>query len=102
MKIPPGHSQEHEPGEVCKLHKAIYGLKQSPRAWYSKLNSVLTSSGFKCSHVDSSLFVRYGKGSKLIVLVYVDDLIISGEDLSELKKVLHQKFAIKDLGILNC
>ncbi|KAM1816783.1 hypothetical protein ACFX12_001142 [Malus domestica] len=41
MRLPPGHPQENEPNMVCKLHKAIYGLKQSPRAWYSKLSSAL-------------------------------------------------------------
>ncbi|KAM2064746.1 hypothetical protein FF1_027829 [Malus domestica] len=46
MKLPPGHPQEHETNKVCKLHKAIYGLKQSPRAWYSKLSSVLEAAGF--------------------------------------------------------
>ncbi|CAN6588872.1 unnamed protein product [Malus baccata var. baccata] len=43
MKLPPGHLRENEPNKVCRLHKAIYGLKQSPRAWYSKLSSVLAS-----------------------------------------------------------
>jgi hypothetical protein len=103
MKIPPGHSREKEQGMVCKLHKALYGLKQSPRAWYSKLSSVLIASGFKRSHADSSLFVRTGKVGRLIVLVYVDDLIITGDNMDEiqsLKSTLHETFSIKDLGSL--
>ncbi|KAM2855117.1 hypothetical protein FF1_025475 [Malus domestica] len=103
MKLPPGHPQESEVNKVCRLHKAIYGLKQSPRAWYSKLSSVLEAAGFKRSHADSSLFVRSGPNGKLIVLIYVDDLIITGDNIEEiatLKSSLHQQFAIKDLGTL--
>ncbi|KAM0991006.1 hypothetical protein ACFX2C_009448 [Malus domestica] len=57
MKLPSDHLRENEPNKVSRLHKAIYGLKQSPRAWYSKLNSVLEAAGFKRSHADTSLFV---------------------------------------------
>ncbi|XP_068336409.1 uncharacterized protein [Pyrus communis] len=103
MKLPPGHPQSNEPNVVCRLHKAIYGLKQSPRAWYAKLSSVLTSVGFKSSNADSSLFVRTGVVGTLVVLIYVDDLIITGDntdEISTLKQSLRQRFAIKDLGIL--
>ncbi|KAM2882470.1 hypothetical protein COP2_015447 [Malus domestica] len=101
MKLPQGHPQEKEPTKVCKLHKAIYGLKQSPQAWYAKLSSVLEVAGFTRSHADSSLFVRSGDQGKLVVLIYVDDLIITGDNMDELealKRSLHQQFAIKDLG----
>ncbi|KAM2058106.1 hypothetical protein ACFX16_030722 [Malus domestica] len=70
MKLPPGHPQGHKPDLVCKLHKSIYGLKQSPRAWYAKLSSVLNSVGFTRSNADSSLFVRTGVVGKLVVLIY--------------------------------
>ncbi|KAM2058558.1 hypothetical protein ACFX16_031124 [Malus domestica] len=103
MKLPPRHPQESQVNKVCKLHKAIYGLKQSPRAWYSKLSSVLEAAGFKRSHADSSLFVCSGPNGKLIVLIYVDDLIITGDNIEEiatLKSSIHQHFAIKDLGTL--
>ncbi|CAL8119105.1 unnamed protein product [Prunus armeniaca] len=103
MKLPPGHPQSNELDLVCKLHKSIYGLKQSPRAWYAKLSSVLTSVGFKSSNADSSQFVRTGAMGKLVVLIYVDDLIITGDNADEifnLKQSLRQRFAIKDLGIL--
>ncbi|KAM2660342.1 hypothetical protein EV2_022770 [Malus domestica] len=103
MKLPPGHPQCHEPDLVCKLHKSIYGLKQSPRAWYAKLNSVLNSIGFTRSNADSSLFVHTRAVGKLVALIYVDDLIITGdnaEEISKLKQSLQQRFAIKDLGVL--
>ncbi|KAM1815735.1 hypothetical protein ACFX12_000216 [Malus domestica] len=103
MRLPPGHPQSQEPNLVCKLHKSIYGLKQSPRAWYAKLSTVLHSIGFKRSNADSSLFVRTRAASKLVVLIYVDDLIITGDNAAEittLKQSLQQKFAVKDLGVL--
>ncbi|KAM2954379.1 hypothetical protein FF1_032665 [Malus domestica] len=102
MQPPPGYDGI-KGNMVCKLHKAIYGLKQSPRAWYAKLSSVLEKAGFMRSNADSSLFVRTGTKGKLVVLVYVDDLIITGDNTVEieaLKLSLHQAFAIKDLGRL--
>ncbi|XP_062028859.1 uncharacterized mitochondrial protein AtMg00810-like [Rosa rugosa] len=103
MKLPPSHPQSHDPKIVCKLHKSIYGLKQSPRAWYAKLSSVLEEVGFQRSNADSSLFVRIGSTSKLVVLIYVDDLIVTGDNVEEintLKQSLRNRFALKDLGIL--
>ncbi|KAM2321481.1 hypothetical protein ACFXTH_018261 [Malus domestica] len=88
---------------VCKLHKSIYGLKQSPRAWYAKLSHVLERVGFRQSTADSSLFVRSSSVGKLIVLIYIDDLSVTGDNMSEinaLKQYLNKKFAIKDLGTL--
>ncbi|KAM2468901.1 hypothetical protein PS1_010539 [Malus domestica] len=103
MKLPPGHPQSNNPEMVCKLHKSIYGLKQSPRAWYAKLSHVLERVGFCRSIADSSLFVRSSLVGKLVVLIYVDDLIVTGDNMSEinaLKQYLNNKFAIKDLGTL--
>ena len=57
MKLLSGHPQSSEPGFVCRLHKSIYGLKQSSRAWYAKLSSVLEETGFQRSHANSSMFV---------------------------------------------
>ncbi|KAM2757556.1 hypothetical protein PS2_019291 [Malus domestica] len=102
MQIPPGYSPLKDK-MVCKLHKAIYGLKQSPRAWYAKLSSMLEREGFLISNVDSSLFVWNGTRGKLVVLIYIDDLIITGDNAFEigaLKASLHQTFVIKDLGKL--
>ncbi|XP_068328140.1 uncharacterized mitochondrial protein AtMg00810-like [Pyrus communis] len=85
------------------MHKFIYGLKQSPRAWYAKLSFILEKFDFRRSNADSSLFVRVGSVGKLIVLIYVDDLIVTGNNVEEvhsLKLALQSKFAIKDLGTL--
>ncbi|KAM1792893.1 hypothetical protein ACFX12_036703 [Malus domestica] len=102
MQPPPGYIQAQN-GMVCKLHKAIDGLKQSPRAWYAKLSSVLERAGFLRSNADSSLFVRTGMRGRLMILIYVDDLIITGEsetEIAALKQSLQETFAIKDLGRL--
>ena len=57
MKLPPGHSLSSTPNLVCKLHKSIYGLKQSPRAWHAKLSGALDTLGFSKSSADSSLYI---------------------------------------------
>ena len=101
MEVPPGFS--HQDNKVCKLKKAIYGLKQSPRAWYAKLSSTLLDHDFKKCNSDSSLFVKKQNGKIIIVLVYVDDIIITGNDLNlinQVRKFLQTKFDIKDLGKL--
>ncbi|RVW43508.1 Retrovirus-related Pol polyprotein from transposon RE1 [Vitis vinifera] len=78
MAQPPGFLHPNHPNKVCKLKKALYGLKQSPRAWFTKLSSALLSWGFNSSRTDSSMFVHFGTHSTLIVLVYVDDIIVTG------------------------
>ena len=63
---------------VCKLHKAIYGLKQAPRSWFPKLSNILISLGFHSSKSDSSLFLRFTPNDTLIILIYVNDIIVTG------------------------
>ena len=58
MTLPPGHKKEQNFNLVCRLRKSIYGLKQSPRAWYGKLSHFLLSCNFKISSADTSLFVK--------------------------------------------
>jgi Reverse transcriptase (RNA-dependent DNA polymerase) len=101
MTLPPGHKRENMSNLVCRLNKSIYGLKQSPKAWYGKLSQFLLSCNFKISWADTSLFIKYNENGITIVLVYVDDIIITGNSQSEIdaiKSCLKQKFDIKDLG----
>jgi len=68
----------HNNGLVCKLNKAIYSLKQAPKAWFERLSAVLLQLGFKSSKCDPSLFVLSQSSAQVYVLVYVDDIIIIG------------------------
>jgi len=104
MAQPPGFQHPQYPAAVCKLRKAIYGLKQAPRAWFSRLSARLIDLKFTSSKSDSSLFIYKAKGITIFVLIYVDDIIITGshpETISQLIKDLHDSFALKDLGRLN-
>ena len=102
MKLPPGFESSN-PSLVCRLRKSLYWLKQAPRCWFSKLVAALKGYGFLQSYSDYSLFT-YTKGIVQInVLVYVDDLIISGNHSAALvgfKAYLGDCFKIKDLGSL--
>lgn len=80
MKLPPGFSSENN-GRVCRLHKSLYGLKQAPRCWFEKLGTSLKAYRFQQSLSDYSLFAYTKNGTQLYVLVYVDDLIITGNIL---------------------
>ncbi|KAK9065501.1 hypothetical protein SSX86_014902 [Deinandra increscens subsp. villosa] len=102
MTLPEGYYNKSET-RVCKLVKSLYGLKQAPRQWNEKLTKTLVEIGFAQSKNDYSLFVKSEKGSICVLLVYVDDIILTGNNLSaleEVKRCLMSKFKIKDLGDL--
>lgn len=89
---------------VCKLKKSIYGLKQSPRNWFSKLSTKLLQLEFTQSKSDLSLFFSHTTSNITIILLYVDDLLICGNNTTELPKfktLLSQSFNMKDLGPIN-
>ncbi|CAA3011465.1 retrovirus-related Pol poly from transposon TNT 1-94 [Olea europaea subsp. europaea] len=105
MRMRPGYEQQGANGVklVCKLNKSIYGLKQASRQWFNKLSSFILSQGFAQSQSDNSLFTKINGCSSTILLVYVDDIIIAGNDvmyIDQFKKVLDQRFKLKDLGTL--
>lgn len=90
---------------VCKLHKSLYGLKQASRQWFAKLSLELQHRGFIQSKNDYSLFLKRSDQEFTVVAVYVDDIIITGDDdevIQDLKSHLHNVFSIKYLGLLNC
>jgi Reverse transcriptase (RNA-dependent DNA polymerase) len=89
---------------VCRLHKSLYGLKQSPRAWYQKLRDTLLELGFVTSVSDPSLFIFQHNNNIVYLLVYVDDLVITGNNNSILHhfvQLLDTYFTIKDLDVLH-
>ncbi|KAL4291591.1 hypothetical protein GQ457_14G021780 [Hibiscus cannabinus] len=103
MQLPQGYHTDIEGSNlVCKLHKSIYGLKQASRQWFHAFSKVVLAYGFTQSPSEHSLFVK-GNGSNLVViLVYVDDIVLAGSNLDQLKEVqnfLQQHFKLKELVI---
>ncbi|XP_034684182.1 uncharacterized mitochondrial protein AtMg00810-like [Vitis riparia] len=104
MSQPPGYFDTQFPNRVCRLKKALYGLKQAPRAWFQRLSSTLLQWGFNMSRTDSSMFLHFGQTTTLIVLVYVDDIIITGNSSTQISSFiakLDSVFALRDLGQLS-
>lgn len=104
MTQPQGFVDADHPLHVCKLRKAIYGLKQAPRAWYTELRQFLLASHFTNSVADTSLFIFSDKGITILLLVYVDDIIITGNNspsIQDFISVLARRFSLKDLGPLH-
>ena len=91
MQPPLGLSVESN--KLCHLWRALYGLKQAPWAWFAKFSSTISHLGYMTSHYDYALFLRYIDKCTILLLLYVDDMIIIGNDLSgiqELKDFLSQ------------
>lgn len=100
MSPPPGLRRQGE-NLVCRLNKSLYGLKQASRQWFAKFSEAIQSTGYIQSKADYSLFTRKQGKSFTALLVYVDDILITGNDpisISSLKEFLHSRFRIKDLG----
>lgn len=104
MDVPPGLDTEDSFRKVCILKKSLYGLKQSPRSWFERLTRVVKKHGFTQCQTDHTMFIKSAStGKKAIMIVYVDDIILTGdhvEELKHLKDVLAKEFEVKDLGKL--
>ncbi|PKU87481.1 Retrovirus-related Pol polyprotein from transposon TNT 1-94 [Dendrobium catenatum] len=104
MSQPPGFVDSVHPDYVCLLKKSIYGLKQSPRQWFATFSTHLLQFGFKTSTADPSLLI-YQNGSKVLyILIYVDDILLTGSDanlINSLLDDLHKRFQLKNLGTIN-
>ena len=85
------------------MKKALYGLKQAPRAWYGRIDSLLTSTGFARNKVDPNLYYKVVEDEPVILLLYVDDLFLTGNEkqIVESKKKLAEEFEMKDLGLMH-
>lgn len=102
MDLPLGFHRKGD-HKVCKLQKSLYGLKQASRQWNIKFTDALLKEGYCQSAHDHSLFTRKHGGDLVVLLVYVDDLLITGTSstmIAEAKSTLHQHFKMKDLGKL--
>ncbi|OMO98301.1 Reverse transcriptase, RNA-dependent DNA polymerase [Corchorus capsularis] len=102
MSLPPGATSKGE-NSVCKLHKSLHGLKQASRQWFAKFSTALLTYGFVQSRSDYSLFIKSSKTDFFAILVYVDDIVITGNNsklIDSVKNALQRQFSIKDLGSL--
>ncbi|XP_019160923.1 PREDICTED: uncharacterized protein LOC109157475 [Ipomoea nil] len=101
VKQPPGYEDLARLNHVCHLQWSLYGLKQAPRAWFKRLHDFLTPTGFLASKTDVSLFHYTFGDSRVFLLVYVDDIIMMGNDPGLVTTLLHRlstTFKIKNLG----
>jgi hypothetical protein len=104
MRQRPGYGDTSHPGFVCKLDKTLYGLKQVPRVWYSRLSSKLLQLGFRSSKTDTSLFILHRGSIWMYLLIYVDDIIVASSSIVVVDNLLRQlraEFAPRDLGPLS-
>ena len=102
VKQPEGYEDGTE--RVCILNKALYGLRESPRAWYECLDDYLRNLGFVRSDHDYCLCMLKEKGEIIYLIIFVDDLLIcckNKRNLSFIKSLLKDRFKMKDLGKVN-
>ena len=101
MEQPPGYAGIRDHSKVCRPRRAIYGLKQSPRAWFTKFSELIRCQGFSAREVEPIIFQRSTTSRCVALTVYVDDMLITGNDLAGIeitKKFLHAHLDIRDLG----
>ncbi|XP_076908792.1 uncharacterized protein LOC143565815 [Bidens hawaiensis] len=103
MEAPHRFTNNFGEKEVCRLKKALYGLKQSPRAWFGRFTLTMKHYGFKQSNSDHTLFLKRRNNLITCLIIYVDDMIITGDDKEEITKLkgnLFAEFEMKDIGRL--
>jgi len=102
MEIPEGFPHAENPLKACRIRRALYGLKQAPKAWYSRIDAWLKSQGYTRSEYNPNLYFATREGKRVFILLYVDDLLITGNDherISSLKAALKRDFKMTDLGL---
>ena len=101
MDLPLGFNEERSNGKVHKLKKPLYGLKQSLQAQFDKFAKAIEQQGYKQAHTNHTLFDRHKDSKIMILIVYVDDIILTRDDkaaMEQLKERLALEFEIKKLG----
>lgn len=103
IEQPEGFKTHEKRTDVCRLKKALYGLKQAPRAWYGRIHSYLQQLGFIKSDAEPNLYYLLVEGEPLILVLYVDDLFLTGSSrlTEDCKKNLKNEFDMKDLGLMH-
>jgi hypothetical protein len=103
MEQPPSYVQ-NDSILVFLLNKSLYGLKQAPRAWYAKMDNALIDTGFSSCHFDPNVYTKKVGIHIIILVLYVDDLILTSSDsklLNHVKTCLKKKFEMMNLGFLH-
>ena len=103
MEQPPSYIQ-NDSSLVGRFEKYLYALKQAPRAWYAKMDGFLLDTGFSQCHYDPNVSTKKVGNHLIILVLYVDDLILTGSDpkfLTHVKSCLKQNFEMSDLGHLH-
>ena len=101
MEIPNGFPGARDPTKVCRINRALYGLKQAPKSWYSRIDAWFIKQGLKRSENDPNLYYSLENGKYVIILLHVDDLLITGDnsqEISRLQSALQKEFEMTDLG----
>ena len=105
MEQPEGFEEKGKEHLVYKLKMSLYGLKQASGQWYKTFDSFMMSKGYKRTNVDHCVYVKqFVVGKSTICLLYVDDMLIVGQDVNmihRLKVELSKTFEMKDLGPVN-
>ena len=101
MEHPLGFVNEDFLNHVCWLNHSLYGLKQTPRAWFDTVSQFLLYMGFCCGKVELSLFIQTHMSLYYSNIIYVDDVIITKNDTTTIDNLIHtlsKEFSLKDLG----
>ena len=103
VENPLGFETHDRESHLCRLKKALYGLKKTPRTWYGRIDSFLSSLGFTKSKAYSNLYYKVEDGNPVMLLLYVDDLFVIGTDglIVDTKRKLVAEFEMKDLGMMH-
>ena len=87
MEQPPGFVVQGKKGRVCRFRKSLYGLKQSSRAWFSKFSQAVEEFGMQKSKSSHSVFYKNSNSSIIMLVVYVDDIVITGSDSNGISSI---------------
>ena len=103
IKQPVGFTVKDKKLYVCKLKKALYGLKQAPQGWYERIENYLSKLGYSKNEANSNIYFKTSNDEMLILVLYVDDLLITSDDklIEKCKQDLIAEFEMKDLGLLH-
>lgn len=100
IEQPDGFSLTNDQYMVCRLRRALYGLKKAPRAWYAILEKYLLKLGYTKSNVDNNLYFKVTNQDILFIEAFVDDIIFRGEDglYKDFANKMHEEFEMSMIG----